>query len=118
MHLALTNSQLAAHLEAMTKRFTPTAQDVDSVIEPILVLSSKYLDTEQESIPNYFWPKSGKYRIRDLHKTYIDDEHYNSGNGHAYKTYGVHPSEGAVVLVRPDQCESWKDSKWKITNSG
>jgi phenol 2-monooxygenase len=41
----------------------------------------------------------------DLHKTYIDDEHYNSGHGHAYKSYGVDPDVGAIVIVRPDQCE-------------
>lgn len=41
----------------------------------------------------------------DLHKTYIDDEHYNSGHGHAYEKYGVDPSVGAVVIVRPDQCK-------------
>lgn len=41
----------------------------------------------------------------DLHKTYIDDEHYNSGHGHAYTKYGVDPEVGAVVIVRPDQCE-------------
>jgi hypothetical protein len=40
----------------------------------------------------------------DLHKTYIDDEHYNSGHGRAYAKYGVDPSVGAVVIVRPDQC--------------
>lgn len=41
----------------------------------------------------------------DLHKTYIDDEHYNSGHGHAYEKYGVDPSVGALVVVRPDHCE-------------
>lgn len=41
----------------------------------------------------------------DLHKTYLDDEHYNSGHGHAYKIYGVDPDVGAVVIVRPDQCK-------------
>jgi phenol 2-monooxygenase len=43
--------------------------------------------------------------IADLHKTYIDDDHYNSGHGHAYKKYGIDPSVGAVVVVRPDQCK-------------
>jgi phenol 2-monooxygenase len=56
--------QLAGTLEVMTKRFTPPSADMDSVIEPILVLSSKFLETEQESIPDYFWPKSGKWGIR------------------------------------------------------
>jgi len=86
------------------------------------VLSSKFPETEQESIPDYFWPKSGKWNIRgmrpphissivtltnatDLHKTFIDDDHYNSGHGHAYEKYGVSLDVGAVVIVRPDQCK-------------
>ncbi|KAF2026861.1 hypothetical protein EK21DRAFT_73273 [Setomelanomma holmii] len=95
--------KLASELEVITKRFTPASADTDSVIEPILVLSSKFLEIEQESIPDYFWPASGKWGIRDLHKTYIDDEHYNSGHGHAYQKYVVDPQVGAVVIVRPDQ---------------
>jgi phenol 2-monooxygenase len=92
------------------------------MIEPVLVLNSKFPDTDQEQIPDYFWPKSGKWGIRgksnrgslynispltlsaDLHKTFIDDDHYNSGHGHAYETYGVDPDVGAIVIVRPDQC--------------
>lgn len=56
--------QLAKYLEGMTRRFTPSGADVDSIIEPILVLSSKFLETQQESIPDYFWPVSGKWSIR------------------------------------------------------
>ena len=41
--------------------------------------------------------------MRDPHKVFVDDEHYNHGHGHAYQAYGVDPAEGAVVLVRPDQ---------------
>lgn len=41
----------------------------------------------------------------DLHKLYVDDESYNSGHGRAYEFYGVDPVQGAVVIVRPDQCE-------------
>jgi hypothetical protein len=54
---------------------------------------------------------AGAYTIRgiadapsDLHKTFIDDESYNSGHGKAYEFYGVDPREGAVAIVRPDQC--------------
>lgn len=69
--------------------------------------------------------ESGRYAVRllyhfhlsrnltistDLHKTYIDDEHYNSSHGHAYEKYGVDSEMGAVVIVRPDQC--------KCTNRG
>jgi hypothetical protein len=49
------------------------------------------------------WTK--RLTISDLHKTYIDDEHYNSGHGHAYTKYGIDADVGAVVIVRPDQCE-------------
>jgi phenol 2-monooxygenase len=42
----------------------------------------------------------------DLLKTFIDDNSYNSGHGHAYEKYGVCVEEGAIVIVRPDHCES------------
>ncbi|KAF1940054.1 hypothetical protein EJ02DRAFT_504356 [Clathrospora elynae] len=96
-------TKLANKLNLLVRRFTPPTADIDSVIEPTLVLSSRFLETEQGRIPDYFWPNSGKWGIRDLHKTYIDDEHYNSGHGHAHEKYGIDPNVGAVVVVRPDQ---------------
>ncbi|RMZ71366.1 phenol 2-monooxygenase [Pyrenophora seminiperda CCB06] len=95
--------KLATSLEKTTRTHTPSTKHLDSVIEPLLVLSSKFTQTEQERIPDFFWPKTGEWGIRDLHKTYIDDTHPNAGHGHAYKKYGIDPSVGAVVLVRPDQ---------------
>jgi hypothetical protein len=29
-------------------------------------MSSKYLDTQQEKIPDYFWPPTGKWGIRGM----------------------------------------------------
>lgn len=43
--------------------------------------------------------------MRDIHKTFVDDESYNSGHGKAYEFYGVDPELGASAIVRPDQCE-------------
>lgn len=97
------NIQFAYSLQDIMSRFTPKESYPDSVIEPLLVLSSRFKDTEQSIIPDVFCPKTGKWGIRDLHKTYVDDEHYNNGHGHAYKTYGVDSQRGAVVIVRPDQ---------------
>ncbi|KAH7371031.1 FAD binding domain-containing protein [Pyrenochaeta sp. MPI-SDFR-AT-0127] len=96
-------TKLAEVLEPLARKFTPQNEDIDNRIEPLLVLTSKFLGLEQHQIPGYFWPVSGKWGIRDLHQTYVDDEHYNSGHGHAYEKYGVDPSAGAVVIVRPDQ---------------
>lgn len=88
-----------------------------------MVLTGERVKVEQEQIPDFFWPETGKWGMRgnifparlpillvltptqDLHKIYIDDESYNSGHGRAYEFYGVDPMQGAVVIVRPDQCE-------------
>lgn len=85
------------------KKFTPKTADADSFIESIVVLSGDRNRIEQRQIPEFFSPTTGKWKMRDLHKTFIDDASYNSGHGHAYETYGVDPERGAVVIVRPDQ---------------
>ncbi|OBT65740.1 hypothetical protein VE03_03344 [Pseudogymnoascus sp. 23342-1-I1] len=85
------------------RQFTPASLNIDSFIEPILVLSGGEGQIEQEQIPAIFWPESGKWKIRDLHKTFIDYESYNSGHGKAYEFYGIDPEQGAVAIVRPDQ---------------
>lgn len=41
----------------------------------------------------------------DIHKVFVDDESYNHGHGKAYETYDINPKKGAMVIVRPDQCE-------------
>ncbi|CZR63787.1 probable 2-polyprenyl-6-methoxyphenol hydroxylase and related FAD-dependent oxidoreductases [Phialocephala subalpina] len=89
--------------EGPVHRFTLSNHDIDSFIEPIVVFHGERVKLEQEQIPEYFWPTTGKWRMRDLHKTFVDDESYNSGHGHAYEKYGVDVNEGAVVVVRPDQ---------------
>jgi phenol 2-monooxygenase len=47
----------------MVERFTSTVS-IDTLIEPLLLLSSKFLETEQSQIPDYFWPETGKWGIR------------------------------------------------------
>lgn len=84
-------------------RFTAPNSDIDSFIEPIVVLHGERSQMEQELIPEYFWPVTGPWQMRDLHKVFVDDESYNSGHGKAYERYGVDVSEGAIAVVRPDQ---------------
>ena len=96
--------KLAEYLECgLVRKFTPETANIDSFIEPLLVLSGERVCIEQADIPEYFWPATGRWKIRDLHKTFIDDASYNSGHGHAYQAYGVDPERGAIVVVRPDQ---------------
>uniref|UniRef100_A0A093V804 Phenol 2-monooxygenase n=1 Tax=Talaromyces marneffei PM1 TaxID=1077442 RepID=A0A093V804_TALMA len=83
-------------------RITPSTADPDSVIEAILVLHSESGQIEQDQIPEHFTPVNGKWCIKDLFKTFVDCESYNSGHGHTYETYQIDKTEGAVVIVRPD----------------
>jgi phenol 2-monooxygenase len=62
--------QLARFLEPLARRFTPPFSDVDSLIEPILVLRCKFADTEQEQIPDYFWPVTGKWKMRGMYSAH------------------------------------------------
>lgn len=43
---------------------TPTDQYIDSRIELIVVLSGERVKTEQEQIPDFFWPVTGKWGMR------------------------------------------------------
>ena len=43
-------------------------------------------------------------QVLDTHKIYYDDESYNQGHGRAYEFLGINPNQGAIVIVRPDQC--------------
>ncbi|KAF3014694.1 hypothetical protein E8E14_005519 [Neopestalotiopsis sp. 37M] len=94
---------VATDLDRVVKRFTPQGSDYDSIFNIILVLSGKRTEIEQEQIPDTFVPVNGKWKMKCLFKTFVDDESYNSGHGHAYSTYGIDPSRGALVIVRPDQ---------------
>ncbi|KIX96771.1 uncharacterized protein Z520_07491 [Fonsecaea multimorphosa CBS 102226] len=99
-------NQIAEYMQSPggpVRKYTPVSADIDSFIEPIVVATGARVQLEQEQIPDYFWPVTGKWKMRDLHKVFVDDEHYNSGNGHAYEKYGIDPDKGATVIVRPDQ---------------
>jgi len=87
-------------------KYTTPGSDPDTFIEPILVLSGERIKIEQAQIPKFFSPVTGKWRMTDLHKTFVDDESYNSGHGHAYQFYGVDPTVGAIAIIRPDQCKN------------
>ncbi|RYC60497.1 hypothetical protein CHU98_g5727 [Xylaria longipes] len=91
--------KLALDLEGLVRAFTPPGSDIDSIFNVILVLSSKRADVELETVPEIFTPITGKWKL----KIFVDDEGYNNTHGHAYKAYEIEPSQGALVVVRPDQ---------------
>ncbi|KAI1213421.1 FAD binding domain-containing protein [Annulohypoxylon truncatum] len=94
---------LSLRLGKVVDAFTPVDVDRDTIINPILVLSSKRTEVEQNWIPDTFTPVVSKWKIKSLFKVFVDDEGYNAAHGHAYEKYGVDPKRGALVIVRPDQ---------------
>ncbi|XDG01219.1 hypothetical protein ABKA04_000834 [Annulohypoxylon sp. FPYF3050] len=96
---------LSTRLGKVIDAYTPSDVDRDTVINPILVLSSKRTEIEQDWIPDTFAPVVSKWKMKSLFKVFVDDEGYHSPHGHAYEKYGVDPKRGALVIVRPDQCK-------------
>ena len=88
--------------EGPVRTLTPPDADIDSLIEPIVVLAGERGTIQQEQLHHYFWPTTGKRRMTDLHKTLVDEESYNSGHGHCYQHFGIDVERGAVLIVRPD----------------
>ncbi|KKY21333.1 hypothetical protein UCRPC4_g03769 [Phaeomoniella chlamydospora] len=93
---------LSNDLGNMVSEFTPKSQDVDSVIQAILVLSSRRTELEQEQIPGVFTPVTGKLRIKRLQNVFVDNDGGNSKHGYAYDIYGIDSKQGCLIVVRPD----------------
>ncbi|KAI0860999.1 FAD binding domain-containing protein [Xylaria cubensis] len=94
---------LASDLEGLIRTFTPPESDPDSIFNIILVVSSKRASVELDTVPEAFTPTTGKWKLKDILKVFVDDEGYNNSHGHAYEAYGIEPSQGALVVIRPDQ---------------
>ncbi|CAJ2510905.1 Uu.00g065300.m01.CDS01 [Anthostomella pinea] len=77
--------------------------DPDEFIETLLVIAGNITKVEIQDLPEVFRPVTGKYKIHDLYKVYVDDFGCDDRHGQAYEAYGISPEEGAVVVVRPDQ---------------
>jgi phenol 2-monooxygenase len=74
-------NQLADYLTSVkgpVRKFTLSGQDIDSFIESIVILSGERIKIEQEQIPDYFWPVTGKWKIRGKSP---DTTHGNADTG-------------------------------------
>ncbi|RWA09683.1 hypothetical protein EKO27_g5429 [Xylaria grammica] len=95
--------KLALDLQGLVRAFTPFESDPDSIFNIILVLSSERANVELETIPEVFTPTTGKWKLKNILNIFVDDEGYDNTHGHAYEAYGIAPSRGALVVIRPDQ---------------
>lgn len=57
-------NRVGASLEGLVTDFTPDGDDVDSFIEPLLVLKSRRTEVDISQLPEAFKPITGPYKIR------------------------------------------------------
>lgn len=60
----LTKKQAADSLQAIVQSFTPAGANPDSILDRILVISSDRKKIEQEQIPEFFTPVTGKWKMK------------------------------------------------------
>ncbi|GME46296.1 Phenol 2-monooxygenase [Neofusicoccum parvum] len=103
LHQVVQLAEFLGGSDGFAQRLIQDGGDIDSFIEPVVVLKGSRHSMEQAQIPGYFQPVTGKWHMRDLHKIYVDDEDYKNVHGHAYEHFGIDPAKGAITIVRPDQ---------------
>ncbi|KAJ4138497.1 hypothetical protein NW768_002332 [Fusarium equiseti] len=96
-------SQVALELDGLVKKFTPAGRNADEIILNTLVIKANRKTIEIDQLPEVFFPKSGPYSLRNVHRVFVDDTSpYMLGCGEAFTQYGIDPKQGAVFVVRPD----------------
>lgn len=95
-----------AHPEFFPRRFTPSSKPIDSVIEVLTIHSAPRHEVDLFDFPEMLRPFSEENGW-DYWKVYVDAQSYHEGHGQAYLNYGVDPTEGCLVVIRPDQHVSY-----------
>jgi phenol 2-monooxygenase (NADPH) len=92
--------------DSFLRHYTPPSQPIDSLIEVLTVHAGPRTSLELLDLPEAFHPYDKKEGW-DYWKVFVDDQSYYEGHGQAYVNYGIDPSRGASVIIRPDQYVSW-----------
>lgn len=98
--------------EEKMKSLHSTAKQLDglcsqwgSLLDPILIHCSSRDDVELISMPPIFLPQLPGMGY-NYDKVFVDEHSLDAETGSTYKRFGIE-SEGALVLVRPDQVVAW-----------
>ena len=89
--------------QGLLRSFTPAGMVCDSILDTLVVLQGDRKTIEFDRIHAAFKPDLHDMPIVNLHKIFLDDESWNSGHGHVYKTLGIDPRAGCIIVARPDQ---------------
>jgi phenol 2-monooxygenase len=91
---------LAEAAGSPVRRFTPKDADIDSVIDVRAVFQQGHRELKVEALPPMLLPHKGRFGLIDYEKAFCPD----LKNGpDIFDLRGVDRTEGALVIVRPDQ---------------
>ncbi|KAJ4253796.1 hypothetical protein NW762_010191 [Fusarium torreyae] len=109
--------QVASELDNLVMMFTPDGAPADKIMQHTLVIKANRKNIEINQLPEVFFPRTGTYLLRDVHRVFVDDQSpYMLGCGHAFSKYGIDAAQGAIVIVRPDLYVSRVSSLSDVTS--
>jgi len=82
------------------RRYTPTAADIDSVIDVRAIFQQGHRELEIEAMPALLLPRKGRYGLRDYEKMFCPDL---KNRNDIFDLRGIARKSGCLVIVRPDQ---------------
>jgi phenol 2-monooxygenase len=82
------------------RRCTPAGAEIDSVIDVRAVFQQGHRDLALQDLPPLLLPRKGCFGLIDYEKAYCPDDRKASN---IFDLRGIDRSQGAIVLVRPDQ---------------
>jgi phenol 2-monooxygenase len=94
------------HPKLFPRRFTHSSKPIDSVIEVLTIHSAPRHEVDLFDFPETLRPFSEETGW-NYWKIYVDAQSHHEGHGQAYLNYGVDPTEGCLVVLRPDQHVSY-----------
>jgi phenol 2-monooxygenase len=91
---------LAEAQDSPVRKYTPTGEDIDSVIDVRAVFQQGHRELAVEAMPSFLLPRKGRYGLCDYEKMFCPD--LERGND-IFTLRGIDRERGCMVVVRPDQ---------------
>jgi len=89
---------LAASAHSPLRRYTPAGHDTDSVIDLRAVFQQPHREVDIGALPPLLLPNKGRFGLVDYEKVFCA-----GGSADIFELRGVDRTQGALVVVRPDQ---------------
>lgn len=83
-----------------TRKYTPQAADIDSMIDVRAIFQQDHQSLAIESMPPFLLPGKGRYALIDYEKMFCPDL---KGDHDIFKRRRIERDQGCIVVVRPDQ---------------